>query len=487
MLEKIKKYYFQFPDRGNFIPVNEKDGVVEFFYSDNEGLEKAYFLNFITKTKGEYKFVSKNEILSLLEKSYDDINEQDEESIQSIDEEDITTSDLDILSMSFEDAPIIKLVNQILISAIKHDASDIHFEGRDNFFEVRFRVDGKLRIFKKFPKNLQETVIARIKVMAMLDVAENRRPQDGRINLKVGTKVVDIRVSIIPSVTGEKGVLRILERSKSLITLDNVGMTREQTEIYKKYINSPNGIILVTGPTGSGKTTTLYASLLEIAKDDINIVTIEDPVEYHLENITQVQVNPAVNITFANAIRSFLRQDPDVMLVGEIRDDETAQAAIQSSLTGHLVLSTLHTNDAPGAVARLIDMDIEPFLISSSLMLVIAQRLVRKVCEKCSEWVAASDAVNEMLAKYGKKIDKIKTGKGCDHCFNTGYRGRVGIFEILEIDDDIRKLINKKVSADVLRREAEKKNFRSMFDMGFEFVEKGITTPDEIIRTIKVE
>jgi general secretion pathway protein E len=485
MLEKVKKYYFQFPDRGNFIPVGEKDGKIEYFYSDEEGLQKAYFLNFMLNSKGIYKKVEKEEILGLLEKSFEDI--EDEESVQTLDEDEISTTDLDILSMSFEDAPIIKLVNQILISAIKHNASDIHFEGRDNFFEVRFRIDGRLRVFKKFPKSLQDTVIARIKVMAMLDVAESRRPQDGRINLKVGTKTVDIRVSIVPSITGEKGVLRILERSKSLITLEKVGMNKKQVDLYKKYIKSPNGIILVTGPTGSGKTTTLYASLLEIAREDINIMTVEDPVEYHLENITQVQVNPAVNITFANAIRSFLRQDPDVMLVGEIRDEETAEAAIQASLTGHLVLSTLHTNDAPGAVARLIDMDIEPFLISSTLMLVVAQRLVRKVCENCSEWVEPDELVKEMLSKYNIKLDKIRLGKGCNECFGSGYKGRIGIFEILEINDDIRKLINKKASADIIRSEATKKGFKTMFEYGFELVEQGITTPEEIIRTVKVE
>ena len=486
MLNNIKKYYYQFPDRGNFFPNAEVDGKIEYLYSDEWGLQKAYFLNFITKSEGIFKKVPKEEILGLLEKSFEGIDDN-EEAVQSLDEDEISTTDLDILSMSFEDAPIIKLVNQILISAIKHNASDIHFEGRDNFFEVRFRIDGRLRIFKKFPKSLQDTVIARIKVMSMLDVAESRRPQDGRINLKVGTKIVDIRVSIVPSITGEKAVLRILERSKSLITLEKVGMTNEQIEIYKKYIKSPNGIILVTGPTGSGKTTTLYASLLEISRDDINIVTVEDPVEYHLENITQVQVNQAVNITFANAIRSFLRQDPDVMLVGEIRDEETAQAAIQASLTGHLVLSTLHTNDAPGAVARLIDMEIEPFLISSTLMLVVAQRLVRKVCNNCAQWVEPDDIVKETLAEYNVHIDKIKTGKGCSECFGSGYRGRIGIFEILEINDNIRRLINKKASADEIRHTASQSGFFSMFQNGFKLVEQGITTPEEIIRTVKVE
>ncbi len=484
MLEQVKKFYYQFPDRSNFIPVNQIDEeTVEFYYSDEEGLNKAVFLNFLTNTKGKYKKVDKNEILNLLEQDFDTtIEEEVGSEVENLDDE-----NLNILAVSFEDAPIIKLVNNILINAVRYNASDIHFEGRDNIFEVRLRIDGKLQVFKKFPKNIQEPIIARIKVMSDLDVAETRKPQDGRINLKVGTKNVDIRVSVVPSVTGEKAVLRILEKSKNLLTLDKIGMPEKFMKIYRHYLKSPNGIILVTGPTGSGKTTTLYAGILEISSDDINIMTIEDPVEYKIEKVTQVQVNQAVNITFANAIRSFLRQDPDVILVGEIRDEETASAAIQASLTGHLVLSTLHTNDAPTAVARLIDMNIEPFLISSSLMLVIAQRLVRKICPHCKEKVEVSEEINEFFEKSGKKLEYYYKGKGCEHCFGTGYRGRTGIFEFLEIDDNIRRLINKKASADVIKREALKSSYRTMFDHGFELITEGITTAEEVIAATKIE
>jgi general secretion pathway protein E len=403
------------------------------------------------------------------------------------DEEVFEDGDGNILSASYDDAPIIKLVNQLMIQAVKNGASDIHFEGKDNAFAVRFRIDGKLSTIRQFPKKMQDSVIARIKVISSLDVAETRKPQDGRINMKIGNRTIDVRVSTIPSVTGEKAVLRILERSKKMVTLENVGLNSNSLETFRHSLRRPNGIILVTGPTGSGKTTTLYAALQELISDDTNIVTIEDPVEYQMEKITQVQVNPAVNISFANAIRSFLRQDPDIILVGEIRDEETAQAAVQASLTGHLVLSTLHTNDAPTAVARLIDMDVEPFLISSSLLCSMGQRLVRKICPHCRQEVEADDYVKNYFAAEGFTLDKHFTGAGCDKCFNTGYKGRVGIFEIMSVNDSIRKLINERASSSDLMHEAQKYGYKRMFDYGFDLVKEGVTTPAELIAVTRTD
>jgi general secretion pathway protein E len=323
--------------------------------------------------------------------------------------------------------------------------------------------------------------------MSMLDVAETRKPQDGRINIRVGNRNVDMRVSIMPSIFGEKAVLRILEKSKSLITLDGIGIPKEWLKKYRTYLSKPNGIILVTGPTGSGKTTTLYGSLLEMDRETKNILTIEDPVEYDIEGLTQVQVNPAVNLTFANALRAFLRQDPDIILVGEIRDEETAKAAIQASLTGHLVLSTLHTNDAPSAVARLTEMNIEPFLVSSSLLLVIAQRLVRKICPKCVVKVKADKEIKNFFEVEGLSIDEYYTGKGCEDCFYSGYKGRTAIFEFLEINDEIRKLVNRSASAFEIRNAAKEMGFKPMFEDGFRLVKEGITTPDEVIAITKIE
>ena len=473
-ISEIKERYLKFPDKSDFVPVFEDDKFI-FYFSSEEGLKKAKLLCIQTGISGEFIKTEKSFILEKLENYH-------EESIDDFDESGAISDDVsDILSSSYDDTPVIKLVNQIIINAVKENASDIHFENMESFFAVRLRIDGKLRTVKKFPKSLHDTVTARIKVISSLDVAENRKPQDGRIHLKIGNRNVDIRTSIMPSAFGEKTVLRILEKSKNLISLENIGFEEKDTAIIKKYLFKSNGIILVTGPTGSGKTTTLYASLLETDREEKNVVTIEDPIEYNINGITQVQVNPAVDLTFASAIRSFLRQDPDIMFIGEIRDDETAKAAIQASLTGHLVLSTLHTNDSSTAVSRLIEMDIEPFLISSALSLVISQRLVRKVCDNCAEEVKANETIKSYFNELGLNIDYYRKGKGCDKCFNTGYRGRTIIYELLEINDDIRNLIHKKASAHEILNLAVLKGMKKMSVYGGELIKKGVTTPEEVI------
>lgn len=480
--EEIKEYYLKFPDRSNFIPIFDEDGKnITLYYCDDDGYRKAFLFANTLDLNAHFEETDQSFILEKLEDTFEETSGEFEAGEEDF--EDVS----DILSASYEDAPVIKLVNQIIISAVKAGASDIHFETRSNSFLARFRIDGKLRTFKRYPKSLHEAVVARIKVMAMLDVAEGRRPQDGRINVKVGNRNIDMRVSVIPSIYGEKVVLRILEKSKNLLSLDSVGMSGDWVKRFEEHINKPNGIILVTGPTGSGKTTTLYAALIAMNRQERNILTIEDPVEYDIDGITQVQVNNTVGLNFASAIRSFLRQDPDVILVGEIRDDETAKTAIQASLTGHLVLSTLHTNDAPSAVARLIEMDIEPFLVSSSVSLVVAQRLVRKNCPHCSETVQIDEDMQSILNKEAVKITEYKRGKGCSECFDTGYKGRLAIFEFLEVNDSIRKLINKQASASEIKEVAKKSGFKSMFYSGMELVRQGITTPEEILATTRIE
>ncbi len=479
--DKIKDYYLKFPDRSNFIPIMENDESVAVYYCDDDGFKKAFLLANALELNADFRETDQSFILEKLEDIF-------EESSEDFDENEDDFEDVsDILSASYEDAPVIKLVNQIIISAVKAGASDIHFETRANSFLARFRIDGKLRTFKRYPKSLHEAVVARIKVMAMLDVAEGRRPQDGRINVKVGNRNIDMRVSVIPSIYGEKVVLRILEKSKNLLSLNTVGMPEHWIKRFEQHISKPNGIILVTGPTGSGKTTTLYAALLAMNRQERNILTIEDPVEYDVDGITQVQVNNTVGLNFASAIRSFLRQDPDVILVGEIRDDETAKTAVQASLTGHLVLSTLHTNDAPSAVARLVEMDIEPFLLSSSITLVVAQRLVRKNCPNCVETVAIDEDLHAILEKEGIVLTEYKRGKGCKECFDTGYKGRLAIFEFLEVNDAIRRLINREASAFEIREAAKESGFQSMFQSGMDLVKQGITTPEEILATTRID
>ena len=361
------------------------------------------------------------------------------------------------LQVIADEPPVVRLVNMIIIEAARQGASDIHIEPEEDTLKIRFRIDGLLHERTGPPKYLQSAIISRIKVMAELDIAERRAPQDGRTQMKMEGRDIDIRVSCIPTIYGENVVLRLLDRSQIILELQQLGFSPLVLTQYEKLIHSPHGIILVCGPTGSGKTTTLYASLNAINSEDKNIITIEDPIEYHLAGIRQMQVNPKIGLKFAEALSAILRQDPDVIMVGEIRNVETAKAAVQAALTGHLVFSTLHTNDAPGAVTRLLDMGVEPFLISSSVIAVLSQRLVRTVCAECK-------------------------GKGCKKCLQTGFRGRIGIFELMIPSEKIRGLITAKASADEIRKAAIDAGMQLLCEDGQMKVESGITTKQEVMR-----
>ena len=389
----------------------------------------------------------------------------------------------DLLDAEGDEAPIIRLVNSLMSQAIKSRASDIHIEPFERDMCVRFRIDGDLYEIIKPPKRYQSTITARVKIMAGLNIAEKRLPQDGRIRIKVAGKDVDIRVSTVPTSHGERVVMRLLDRSSVLKDLTDLGFSRRDYDVMSGLIKKPYGIILVTGPTGSGKTTTLYACLSKINAPDLNILTIEDPVEYQLQGIGQVHVNPKIDLTFANGLRSFLRQDPDVIMVGEIRDRETAEIAIQASLTGHLVMSTVHTNDAAGAVTRLVDMQVEPFLVASSLIGVLAQRLVRVVCPECR---ITYQPTAEELAEINIDLEKlggvptIYKKQGCNKCANTGYTGRRGIYELMLLDDEIRQLVLKNTDAGTIKRAAVRKGMTSLREDGARKVLEGITTIQEV-------
>lgn len=389
-------------------------------------------------------------------------------------------SPTDLLELT-EEAPIIRLLNALLMEAVKEKASDIHIEPYEKSIDVRFRVDGMLSKVLSPPKIIQDALISRIKILAGLDIAEKRLPQDGRIRLLVGGRNFDIRVSIIPTAMGERAVLRLLDRQSGILSLDMLGLTDTLFSSLKNALSRHNGIILVTGPTGSGKTTTLYASLLRLNTEDRNIITVEDPVEYQLSGIGQMHVNPKIGLTFATGLRSILRQDPDIMMVGEIRDLETAEIAVHASLTGHLVLSTLHTNDAPSATTRLIDMGIEPFLVASSLVCILAQRLVRMVCPHCRESYAPS---RQELSYLG--IDPppsvLYRGNGCDKCIGKGYLGRTGIYELLEITPNIRAMIAERRDAQAIKAAAMSAGFQPLHENAVDKILSGITTIEEVLR-----
>jgi type IV pilus assembly protein PilB len=384
-----------------------------------------------------------------------------------------------------EEAPIIALVNLIIVRSVKEKASDIHVEPFDeNQLKIRYRIDGILHEVMSLPRKLHMAIISRIKIMSELDIAERRLPQDGRIQVTVSGRKINIRVSMIPTVNGESAVLRILDPSSILLELDLLGFSPKMLPRFKSLIKKPNGVILVTGPTGSGKSTTLYTVLNILNSDEKKIMTIEDPVEYRLKGISQIQAKPKIGLSFAAGLRSFLRQDPDIMLVGEIRDKETAEIAVQAALTGHVVLSTLHTNDAPSSVIRLVDMGVESFLISSSVVGILAQRLVRKICPKCKKEIEMTPEMEKIIENYGVKSDEIKLykGEGCPFCNGTGYKGRVAIFELMIITDNIRELISKNATTSLIREEAIKEGMQLLKEDGFVKVCQGITTIDEILR-----
>ena len=392
--------------------------------------------------------------------------------------------DLATLKDLVESSPVKKLLNLVLLQAIRDKSSDIHFEPFESEFKMRYRIDGVLYEMVPPPRHIAVAIASRIKVMANLDIAERRVPQDGRIELMVNGQPVDLRVSVLPTIFGESVVMRVLDRSQVSLDLDKIGLRADEGAIMKQLISKPNGIIIVTGPTGSGKTTTLYSALRDLNTPDVKIITTEDPVEYDLDGVLQVQINSEIGLTFARCLRSILRQDPDVLLVGEIRDLETAQIAVQASLTGHLVFTTVHTNDAPTTIARLTDLGLEPFLITATLEAIVAQRLVRKICERCKKEIVPSE---DMLMELNLSSEQVKGrtfryGEGCDACNNTGYRGRLAIFEIMAIDDFLRDLIMKNASTNILRAEARKRGMRTLRQSGLLAIYDGITTIEEVVR-----
>lgn len=436
----------------------------------------------------QYKLVlsSKQAILAVINLAFDLNQDSAAQLVQDMeDESDIISQIEDTADLldDTSDAPIIKLVNHILSQSIKARASDVHIEPYQDSFKVRYRVDGILYDLLSPPKWIQPALTSRIKVMAKLNIAEKRLPQDGRLEVKIGSQMIDVRVSTLPTTFGERVVMRLLNKSSSIFNLNEIGLSPAQMKIMKELVRSPNGILLVTGPTGSGKTTTLYSVLASINTPDINIITIEDPVEYQLKGISQIQVNPKIELTFARGLRSIVRQDPDVILVGEIRDRETAEIAVQSALTGHLVFSTLHTNDSASAITRLVDIGVEPFLISSSILAVIAQRLVRVLCEHCKEPYKPDMA----LQALGLRPDRLSKytfyrAKGCDQCFNTGYRGRIGIYEIMIMGQQLKTLVQKTYDAYQIKQEALKHGMVTLRRDGLEKVLRGITTIEEVVR-----
>jgi general secretion pathway protein E len=473
-----------------FVPIQMKGDFIVVATAHPLDLQTTDELRFMLKKKVRLVAAPEHEILRVINLLYDQEADNPEQVVQGLaaeDEEDKLLHELEEVEDLLDDAseaPVIKLVNVFFSQAIRARASDIHIEPYQKEVNIRYRIDGVLYNMHTLPRRFQSAVTSRIKIMAKLDIAEKRLPQDGRIMIKIADKDVDIRVSVIPTTFGERIVLRLLDKRSIFFSLEEIGLSQDKLKAVNRLIRGANGIILVTGPTGSGKTTTLYAALDKINSPDKNIITIEDPVEYQLQGIGQIQINPKIGLTFANGLRSIVRQDPDVILVGEVRDLETAEISIHAALTGHLVFSTLHTNDAPGAVTRLIDMGIEPFLVASSVVAIIAQRLVRVICPSCKKPYKPERALLQEVGLALSRSNKrtFYRGTGCPECLGTGYKGRTGIYEILLVDDVIRGLVLKTSDSVTIKTEGVHRGMLTLRDDGIRKVLEGITTIEEVVR-----
>ncbi len=474
IIEKFRMVPFRYNPAKNQIYIAISNPEELHYQDDVRNLLKSFKLHFV--------MAPESEILRVYHTHFQKVSAEDV--VEGMEDEYSEFSQLDDTLDLANEAPIIRMVNAILTQAVQERASDIHIEPYEKNFVVRFRIDGILHKRLSPPKVAHAGVVSRIKIMANLNIAENRLPQDGRIKIKLSGKDIDIRVSTLPTRHGEKVVMRLLNKSDIEFNLYNLGIYDDILTEIKKIISQTNGIILVTGPTGSGKSTTLYAILKELNKESVNITTAEDPIEYELEGITQTQVNEKIGLTFANILRTMLRQDPDIIMVGEIRDQETARIAIQAALTGHLVLSTLHTNDAPSAVTRLVDMGIDPYLITSSVRAVIAQRLVRVNCENCKKgYTPSMDVLEDLGLELSQlKNKKIYKGVGCEKCVHTGYLGRTGIYEFMKMTPAIQKGVLKGLDAESLKEIALKEGLITLLEYGKRKIIDGITTPEEVLR-----
>ncbi|MGG3999893.1 GspE/PulE family protein [Anoxybacillus kestanbolensis] len=442
---------------------------MDFFAIDDLRLSTGFHI--------EVAIASKDDILRAINKYYD-IDDTVEEFLNIVPQQEPREQE----NVVEDDSPIVKLVNQILQMAVEQRASDIHIDPQETKVVIRYRIDGILRTERALPKHMQGMLTARIKILANMDITEHRVPQDGRIKMNIDFHPVDLRVSTLPTIYGEKIVMRVLDLGAALNDLNKLGFNKVNLQRFIQLIEQPTGIVLITGPTGSGKSSTLYAALNRLNGEHVNIITIEDPVEYQLEGVNQIQVNPNVGMTFAEGLRSILRQDPNIIMVGEIRDRETAEIAIRASLTGHLVLSTLHTNDALSTVARLIDMGVEPFLVATSLSGVVSQRLVRRVCRDCQEEHEPTKREVDIFARRGLKIEKVMRGRGCPTCNMTGYKGRIALHELMVMSDEMRKVILNGEPLSKLREIAIKNKMIFLIDDGLLKVKQGLTTTEEVLR-----
>jgi general secretion pathway protein E len=488
--ELLGRLPMQFARRNAVLPLRREDGELVVATADPRALGPLDDLRVLYGSPVRPLVVPAAALADAINRAYDLASGSAADLMGDLDEErlDLIATELeeprDLLETD-DEAPIIRLVNSLLFQAVKDRASDIHIEPFERTLVVRFRIDGILYDVISPPKRFQPIVVSRVKIMAGLNIAEKRLPQDGRLRTRVAGKDIDVRVSVIPTAFGERVVLRLLDRSTTLLGLEQLGLTGRNLTLVHRLIRQSHGVILVTGPTGSGKTTTLYAALSTINSTERNIITIEDPIEYQLQGVGQMQVSPKIDLTFANGLRSILRQDPDVIMVGEIRDGETAEIAIQAALTGHLVLSTLHTNDAASAVTRLVEMGTEPFLVSSAVIAVMAQRLVRRVCDACRRVI---EPTAEILAEIGLAPEQAAGrtlyagGAGCPACKQTGYRGRTGIHELLVVDDDVRSLVMRSTDASAIRRAAVAAGMRTLREDGAAKILAGETSIEEVLR-----